>query len=490
MAETVRRLGLWNERADSEINLNFDHIWEVQKRLSQAAVAAGFSFAIPTRFFTRSTMTPACSAYPKADGTAIPPQTLSDTFDRDAADLARLGRTSQFPRNFTFLSALSFTIVLQATWEFLLISVYPALFNGGLAGLFYTYLWTFAGFSLVVSSLAEMASMAPTSGGQYHWVSESAPPRWQKLLSYITGWQATLAWQAGTASGSLLIGTIVQGLIGVNDPDYISQNWRGTLLIFAMVLVLCLTNVYGAGWLADVQIFLFMLHVVVFIVIIGCLWGLAEHRSGMAVFTEFYNGGGWQSTGVSVMIGQVSAIYGAIASDAAAHMAEEVKDASLAVPRAIVWTYLINGIMGLILILSFTFAIPNIEDSLNDTTGFPFLYVFRKAMPPGATTALTVGVLVLAMASNITFNVATSRQAFAFARDKGLPFSGWISKVHPTLRVPVNAILLTCAINLLLSLVNIGSAVALNAIISLTTGADLVHLSRYLTPDGVWEEQE
>ena len=270
-------------------------------------------------------MTPACSAYPKADGTAIPPQTLSDTFDRDAADLARLGRTSQFPRNFTFLSALSFTIVLQATWEFLLISVYPALFNGGLAGLFYTYLWTFAGFSLVVSSLAEMASMAPTSGGQYHWVSESAPPRWQKLLSYITGWQATLAWQAGTASGSLLIGTIVQGLIGVNDPDYISQNWRGTLLIFAMVLVLCLTNVYGAGWLADVQIFLFMLHVVVFIVIIGCLWGLAEHRSGMAVFTEFYNGGGWQSTGVSVMIGQVSAIYGAIASDAAAHMAEEVR---------------------------------------------------------------------------------------------------------------------------------------------------------------------
>jgi choline transport protein len=27
--------------------------------------------------------------------------------------------------------------------------------------------------------------MAPTSGGQYHWVSEFAPPGGQKLLSYI-----------------------------------------------------------------------------------------------------------------------------------------------------------------------------------------------------------------------------------------------------------------------------------------------------------------
>ena len=28
---------------------------------------------------------------------------------------------------------------------------------------------------------------APTSGGQYHWVSEFAPPRYQHILSYLTG---------------------------------------------------------------------------------------------------------------------------------------------------------------------------------------------------------------------------------------------------------------------------------------------------------------
>lgn len=61
------------------------------------------------------------------------------------------------------------------------------LIDGGLAGVFWAYIWTFVGFGFVIGSLAEMASMAPISGGQYHWVSEFAPPKYQKFLSYISG---------------------------------------------------------------------------------------------------------------------------------------------------------------------------------------------------------------------------------------------------------------------------------------------------------------
>src|ERR1700735_2260033 len=120
------------------------------------------------------------------------------------------------------------------------------LIDGGLAGLFWTYMWTFLGFGIVMMSLAEMASMAPISGGQYHWVSEFAPPKHQKWLSYMTGWMSTLSWQAGTASGSFLTGTIIQALITVNNPDYSPENWQGTLLVFAMVLVLFVANIWGA----------------------------------------------------------------------------------------------------------------------------------------------------------------------------------------------------------------------------------------------------
>lgn len=61
------------------------------------------------------------------------------------------------------------------------------LVDGGTGGLIWGFVVVSAGFLLVYASLAEMASMAPTSGGQYHWVSEFAPRSCQKYLSFITG---------------------------------------------------------------------------------------------------------------------------------------------------------------------------------------------------------------------------------------------------------------------------------------------------------------
>jgi amino acid transporter len=59
--------------------------------------------------------------------------------------------------------------------------------DGGSADLFWGFIVVAIGMSLVYASIAEMASMCPTAGGQYHWVSEFAPPKIQKLLSYIVG---------------------------------------------------------------------------------------------------------------------------------------------------------------------------------------------------------------------------------------------------------------------------------------------------------------
>lgn len=112
----------------------------------------------------------------------------------------------------------------------------------GLAGVIWAYIWTFIGFGFVIASLAEMA---PISGGQYRWVSEFAPPKYQGFLSYITSWMSTSSWQAGNASRSFLTGTIAQALLTINYPDYAPQNWQGTLFVFAMVLIY-VVNIWGA----------------------------------------------------------------------------------------------------------------------------------------------------------------------------------------------------------------------------------------------------
>jgi amino acid transporter len=152
-------------------------------------------------------------------------------------------------------------------------------------------------------------------------------------------------------------------------------------------------------------------------------------------------------------------------------MAEEVKDAGRNVPNAMFWSYVLNGLIALVFLITYLFCIPSVEAALNDPSGFPFIYVFKNAVSTGGVNALTIMVLILVIASNISFNASTSRQTFAFARDNGLPFAKWIGHVHPRLHIPANAVGLTCVLTCLLSLINIGSSAAFNAIISLQVAA-------------------
>jgi len=60
-------------------------------------------------------------------------------------------------------------------------------------------------------------------------LSELAPQSIRKPLSYITGWLLVLAWQADLASCAYLGGTIIQGLMVLNYPDYDFQRWHARL---------------------------------------------------------------------------------------------------------------------------------------------------------------------------------------------------------------------------------------------------------------------
>ena len=112
-------------------------------------------------------------------------------------------------------------------------------------------------------------------------------------------------------------------------------------------------------------------------------------------------------------------------------MSEEVKDAGIVVPRAMITSFFVNGFMGLIALISFLFIIPSVEDALFDESGsgYPLLYAMRYSMSDGATTGIAVVIVLLALCGNIDFNASASRQAFALARDHGFPFSKWISRV-------------------------------------------------------------
>jgi len=87
--------------------------------------------------------------------------------DADKLNMARMGKTQEMRRVFSSVSLVSFTAIIMGTWQWIILANSQGLTNGGRAGLFWSYIWTFAGYSVLAVSLADMAAMAPTAGGQY-----------------------------------------------------------------------------------------------------------------------------------------------------------------------------------------------------------------------------------------------------------------------------------------------------------------------------------
>lgn len=175
-------------------------------------------------------------------------------------------------------------------------SIAFALPNGGTAGILYMYIVTIACYMCVNASMAEMASMAPTAGGQYHWVSEFAPRSAQKTISYFIGWLCTLGWQSGTAIGCFLAGTQIQGLIALNSETYVFERWHGTLLAVAMVSFCVIFNTLLAKHLPLIESLCIFLHIGGFIAIVTTLWALGPRGNSHEIWTNFEDLSGWGSS--------------------------------------------------------------------------------------------------------------------------------------------------------------------------------------------------
>ncbi|PTU24240.1 hypothetical protein P175DRAFT_0553513 [Aspergillus ochraceoroseus IBT 24754] len=387
----------------------------------------------------------------------------------DRRDMNAMGREQVLRRNFRFISILGFGCTLISTWEVVLTLLSCALTDGGTAGLIWGFMIVTAGFSLVFASIAELASMSPTSGGQYHWVSEFAPRRYQRFLSYITGWLCAIGWQCAIVSIAFLAGTIIQGLIVLNDPSYNFERWHGTLLVIAITTFSILFNTFLAKNLPMVEALILIIHVVGLFAIIIPLWVLSPRNTPKAVFTEFNNGGGWDSVGTATLVGLSTTITSMIGYDCSVHMCEEIKDASETLPKAIMASVGVNAVLGFIMIITLCFTLGDVDGILSSTTRFPFIQIFYNTTQSYAATNTMTAILVITLTASTITEVATaSRQLWSFARDKGLPFSSFFAYVTPGWNIPLNAVMVSLVATILLSLINIISYVALSAIVSLT----------------------
>lgn len=133
-----------------------------------------------------------------------------------------------------------------------------------------------------------------------------------------------MGWQCAIVSIAYLAGTIIQGLIVLNHPEYDFQRWHGTMLVIAISSFSILFNTFLAKNLPFVEGLILIIHVIGLFAIIIPLWVLAPRNNVRAVFTHFNNGGGWDNSGTATLVGLSTTITSMLGYDCSVHMCKSV----------------------------------------------------------------------------------------------------------------------------------------------------------------------
>ncbi|UZP43174.1 hypothetical protein NXS19_010990 [Fusarium pseudograminearum] len=387
----------------------------------------------------------------------------------ESQNLERHGYTQEVKRRFSLWAMIATCVNLMCTWEALSSTLAAGLVSGGPVSLVYGSMTAFLGSICGAMSLAELASSFPTAGGQYHFVAKLSPETARPLLSWLTGYISTLGWISSAGSAPFLAGTQIQGLIVLNYPDYVFERWHGTMLCWVILICSAAICVLCSNTLPLIEKLTLVFHVGFFIVIIITMAVVSPTKhTPEFVFTTFENNSGWTSDAIAWSIGLLSSCYVLIGYDGATHLSEEMDKAETGVPRAMVGSILVNWPLGFAFLLVVLFFMGDVTSALNTPTGFPIIQIcYNMTGSVTAATCMVSAITAMAALSTVPLITSAARVMWAFARDGGLPFSHQIAKVDKRREIPTVSILVVTLLLILLSLINIGSTTAFNAILSL-----------------------
>ncbi|KAI1764584.1 amino acid transporter [Hypoxylon sp. FL1150] len=407
--------------------------------------------------------------------------------DVDSADelLVSLGYTPELSRNRSTLQVAFMSFVLASIPYGLATTLYYPLVGGGPV----TIIWGWVAISLIIlcvaASLGEITSVYPTAGGVYYQTFMLAPPAWRRIAAWTCGWlyvvgnvTITLAVNFGT---TLFLVGCINVFQTANGEDVLAGEAYQVFLIFLGITLLCnAVSSLGNRWLPILDTFAIFWTFAGVIAIVVCVLAIAKEgrRDAAYVFGHFEVNSGW-TPGWSFFVGLLHAAYATSSTGMIISMCEEVRAPATQVPKAMVLTICINTVAGLLFMIPLVFVLPDIQGLI--VLAQPVPAIIKSAVGnSGGAFGLLIPLLVLAIICGIGCTTAASRCIYAFARDGAIPGSKWWKEINHKLDdVPLNAMMLSMAVQIILGIIYFGSSAAFNAF----SGVGVIALTAsYATP--------
>jgi amino acid transporter len=214
----------------------------------------------------------------------------------------------------------------------------------------------------------------------------------------------------------------------------IANNLTNQKIVAILTLVtVTVLNIFGVRLVALVNntgVFFEILAMVVFAFILALFH---HHQSASVVF---HTGGTSLTTGTFLvaMFMSLFVIYG---FDTAGTLAEETKDPRREAPRAILASVLGAFVIGGIFLFCMLLAIPDLGTAVKEGWG-PATIIdsnFGSAMSAAFLMAVSAAIFVCCL----SIQTSTIRLCFGMARDRALPGSSLLARVHPALHTPIGS---------------------------------------------------
>ncbi|GAA3572078.1 amino acid permease [Nonomuraea rosea] len=275
-------------------------------------------------------------------------------------------------------------------------------------------------------SYAEFAGMIPKAGSAYTYGYAVLG----EIVGWFIGWDLLLEYTAIVAVVAIGIsgyfGFLVEQL-GVDLPAWMlgaPGTGEGHVVdLFAVVLCLLIAFLLNLGIRTAARFETFVVAVKVAVVLLVIVVGFFYVNT--ANYTPFFPFGvGGAITGAATVF---FAVFG---YDAMSTAAEESKDATRHMPKAIIYSLAISMVLYVLATLVLT-GMQNYRE-IDPESGFSS--AFASVGLSGLATLIAVGAIVGILTVMFTFMLGVTRVWFSMSRDGLLP--RWFAKLHPVRRVP------------------------------------------------------
>lgn len=311
-------------------------------------------------------------------------------------------------------------------------------------------------FSMTVAlTMGQVASAFPTAGGLYHWGSILGG----RACGWVTAWfnlAGLVTVLAAINAGAYDFAIAAFGL----TPPEASAAMVKILVVVGMTLTQALFNHYGIHLttrLTDLSGYLIL---VVAAVLTVSLLMATPHFEWARLWT-FENFSGLPESGPVFpkqgnlawlfALGLLLPAYTITGFDASAHTSEETIGAARNVPRGIIRSVAVSGLIGWVMISAILLAIPDLRAGVNKGADVVH-WTIRSVLSPRLAWTLLGGVVLSQYLCGLAALTSASRMTYAFARDGGLPGAGRLRSVNARTKSPSVAVWASAVTSVLLVL--------------------------------------